>query len=65
VKGSNNVCSGCGRNWCKKRALEEQRLFEMAKLRSQFEGLLADVGLGHLGVKQPLMLIYSFVRLFS
>ncbi|KAK9901707.1 hypothetical protein WJX75_009557 [Coccomyxa subellipsoidea] len=33
------------RKWCKKRGLEEQRLYEMAKLRAQFEGLLRDVGL--------------------
>lgn len=33
------------RKWCKKRALEEQRLFEMAKLRAQFGSILADVGL--------------------
>ncbi|BDA42246.1 probable ATP-dependent RNA helicase DHX34 [Coccomyxa sp. Obi] len=33
------------RKWCKKRGLEEQRLYEMAKLRAQFEGLLREVGL--------------------
>ena len=33
------------RKWCKKRALEEQRLIEMAKLRAQFEGILAEAGL--------------------
>ena len=33
------------RKWCKARGLEEQRLFEMAKLRSQFQGILAEVGL--------------------
>lgn len=33
------------RKWCKKRAVEEQRLVEMAKLRAQFEGILAEAGL--------------------
>lgn len=37
------------RKWCKKRGLEEQRLYEMAKLRAQFEGLLKDVGLRKAG----------------
>ena len=28
------------RKWCKKRGLEEQRFYEMTKLRRQFEELL-------------------------
>ncbi|GAX84032.1 hypothetical protein CEUSTIGMA_g11456.t1 [Chlamydomonas eustigma] len=31
--------------WCKRAGIEEQRLYEMAKLRGQFQELLADVGL--------------------
>ena len=30
------------RKWCKKRGLEEQRFYEMTKLRKQFEDLLRD-----------------------
>jgi len=33
------------RKWCKKRGLEEQRFYEMTKLRRQFEDLLRDSGL--------------------
>jgi len=34
--------------WCKRAGLEEQRLYEMAKLRAQFSELLSDFGLTHL-----------------
>ncbi|KAJ3300017.1 DEAH (Asp-Glu-Ala-His) box polypeptide 34 [Borealophlyctis nickersoniae] len=30
------------RNWCKRHGIEEQRLYEMVKLKKQFEGVLAD-----------------------
>ena len=33
------------RKWCRKRGLEEQRFYEMTKLRQQFKDLLADAGL--------------------
>jgi len=33
------------KKWCKKRGLEEQRFYDMTKLRSQFEELLQDSGL--------------------
>ncbi len=33
------------RKWCKKRGLEEQRFYEMTKLRQQFRDLLEDSGL--------------------
>ena len=33
------------RRWCKKRGLEEQRFYEMTKLRQQFKDLLEDAGL--------------------
>ncbi len=33
------------RKWCRKRGLEEQRFYEMSKLRQQFQDLLEDAGL--------------------
>ena len=30
------------RKWCKKRAIEEERLYEISKLKRQFENLLSD-----------------------
>jgi hypothetical protein len=33
------------RKWCKRRGLEEQRFYEMTKLRKQFEELLEEAGL--------------------
>ena len=33
------------RRWCRKRGLEEQRFYEMSKLREQFKDLLIDAGL--------------------
>merc|ERR1712112_558763 len=33
------------RRWCRKRGLEEQRFYEMIKLRKQFEELLNEAGL--------------------
>ncbi|XP_077992529.1 putative ATP-dependent RNA helicase DHX34 [Glandiceps talaboti] len=33
------------RKWCKRRGLEEQRFYEMSKLRQQFKDLLKDHGL--------------------
>ena len=33
------------RRWCRKRGLEEQRFYEMIKLRKQFEELLSEAGL--------------------
>ena len=33
------------KKWCKKRGLEEQRFYEMTKLRQQFKDLLMDAGL--------------------
>ena len=36
---------GSSRKWCKRRALEEQRFYEISKLKRQFEDLLRDNGL--------------------
>lgn len=33
------------KRWCKQRGLEEQRFYEMSKIRDQFKDLLADSGL--------------------
>lgn len=33
------------RKWCKRRGIEEQRLYEISKLKRQFENLLKDYGL--------------------
>ena len=33
------------KKWCKKRGLEEQRFYEMTKLRQQFKDILKDAGL--------------------
>lgn len=33
------------KQWCRRRGLEEQRFYEITKLRNQFEDLLADCGL--------------------
>lgn len=33
------------KNWCRKRGIEEQRFYEITKLRRQFEDLLKDCGL--------------------
>lgn len=41
---------GASHKWCKRHGLEEQRLYEIAKLREQFGELLADVGLQRIGV---------------
>ncbi|PIO27504.1 hypothetical protein AB205_0039030, partial [Aquarana catesbeiana] len=38
-RGSNS------RKWCRRRGLEEQRLYEMTNLRRQFKGLLKDHGM--------------------
>ena len=43
IKASNQ--SATSRKWCKKRGLEEQRFYEMTKLRQQFRHILADAGL--------------------
>lgn len=37
------------RRWCKRHGLQEQRLYEITKLRKQFEDLLRDAGLIWLG----------------
>lgn len=37
--------SSASKKWCKRRGLEEQRFYEMTKLRSQFKELLQDCGL--------------------
>lgn len=37
------------RRWCKRHGLQEQRLYEITKLRRQFEDLLGDAGLIWLG----------------
>lgn len=37
------------RRWCKRHGLQEQRLYEITKLRRQFQDLLADSGLLWLG----------------
>lgn len=33
------------KNWCRRRGLEEQRFYEITKLRNQFQELLKDCGL--------------------
>lgn len=37
--------SSNSRKWCRRRGLEEQRLYEMTNLRRQFKGLLKDHGM--------------------
>ncbi|XP_077141619.1 putative ATP-dependent RNA helicase DHX34 [Ranitomeya variabilis] len=37
--------SSNSRKWCRRRGLEEQRLYEMTNLRRQFKGLLKDHGI--------------------
>ncbi|CAN0535502.1 unnamed protein product, partial [Ectocarpus sp. 8 AP-2014] len=37
------------RRWCKRHGLQEQRLYEITKLRRQFEDLLGSAGLIWLG----------------
>ena len=37
--------SHTSRKWCKRRGLEEQRFYEMTKLRQQFRNILSDAGL--------------------
>lgn len=37
--------SHTSRRWCQKRGLEEQRFYEMTKLRKQFRNILSDAGL--------------------
>lgn len=39
-KNKDNARSGGSRQWCKKRGLEEQRFYEVTKLRTQFKDLL-------------------------
>lgn len=41
VKADNKEVS---RKWCKRHFLEEQRLYEMAKLKRQFRDILVDSG---------------------
>lgn len=47
IKASNSggSTSHTSRKWCKKRGLEEQRFYEMTKLRQQFRHILGDAGL--------------------
>jgi ATP-dependent RNA helicase DHX34 len=42
VKQENNGDPGHSKRWCKRRGLEEQRFYEMTKLRRQFKDLLRD-----------------------
>jgi ATP-dependent RNA helicase DHX34 len=42
VKQENNDNPGHSTRWCKRRGLEEQRFYEMTKLRRQFKDLLQD-----------------------
>ncbi|XP_077299574.1 putative ATP-dependent RNA helicase DHX34 [Arctopsyche grandis] len=44
-KNKDKPRSGGSRQWCKKRGLEEQRFYEVTKLRTQFKDLLQDCGL--------------------
>ncbi|XP_075225444.1 putative ATP-dependent RNA helicase DHX34 [Lycorma delicatula] len=46
----NNITS---RQWCKRRGLEEQRFYEMTKIRAQFKDLLKDCGLLKLNEETP------------
>ncbi|XP_011500443.1 PREDICTED: probable ATP-dependent RNA helicase DHX34 [Ceratosolen solmsi marchali] len=39
--------SSTSKKWCKRRGLEEQRFYEMTKLRTQFKDLLEDCNLLH------------------
>lgn len=43
IKASNE--GHTSRKWCKKRGFEEQRFYEMTKLRQQFRNILQDAGL--------------------
>uniref|UniRef100_A0A1B6D6A9 RNA helicase n=1 Tax=Clastoptera arizonana TaxID=38151 RepID=A0A1B6D6A9_9HEMI len=51
---------GASKKWCRKRGLEEQRFYEMTKLRSQFKELLQDCGL--LNLNAPLTELSSAER---
>ncbi|XP_063697523.1 probable ATP-dependent RNA helicase DHX34 [Culicoides brevitarsis] len=42
------------KNWCRKRGIEEQRFYEITKLRRQFEDLLKDCGLIEMMEKKEL-----------
>ncbi|KAL6754390.1 putative ATP-dependent RNA helicase DHX34-like protein [Haematococcus lacustris] len=43
---------GASTKWCKRAGLEEQRLYEMAKLKGQFKELLSDVGLERMALRE-------------
>ncbi|XP_067170576.1 probable ATP-dependent RNA helicase DHX34 isoform X1 [Apteryx mantelli] len=45
--------SGCSRKWCRRRGLEEHRLYEAANLRRQFQELLRDHQLLEVASSQP------------
>lgn len=51
------------RKWCRRRGLEEQRFYEMVKLKEQFEDLLHDHGL--LEHKVCFLLFYFRLELSS
>ncbi|KAJ4441064.1 hypothetical protein ANN_10914 [Periplaneta americana] len=44
-KSSSSGARSSSRQWCRRRGLEEQRFYEMTKLRRQFKDLLQDSGL--------------------
>ena len=45
--------SESSKKWCKRYGIEEQRLYELTKLKSQFTELLQDAGLLPRGVEAP------------
>lgn len=51
------------RQWCKRRGFEEQRFYEMTKLRRQFKDLL-DVNILHTRIYLFIFQIHNFIYLF-
>jgi len=45
--------SESSKKWCKRYGIEEQRFYELTKLKSQFTELLQDAGLLARGVEAP------------
>lgn len=50
------------KNWCRKRGIEEQRFYEITKLRRQFEDLLRDCGLLEMMDKKDLTSVERAIR---
>lgn len=50
------------KKWCRRRGLEEQRFYEITKLRKQFEELLKDSELLHIGDNSGLSTSERIIR---